>query len=79
MENALTVNPRQLIVTKGDNNEFDDIPLYPPGRAFISRDEIVGLVKGYVPFLDWVVIALQEVIWLKYLLFAVISYLSLIK
>jgi len=70
VENILIVDPRQLIVTKGDNNEFDDVPLYPPGRAFISRDGIVGLVRGYVPFLGWVLIALQEVIWVKYLLFA---------
>lgn len=79
MENILTVDPRQLIVTKGDNNEFDDIPLYPPGRAFVSRDEIVGLVRGYVPFLGWAVIALQEVIWVKYLLLAFVFYFSLIK
>ena len=79
MENILIVDPRQLIVTKGDNNEFDDVSLYPQGRAFISRDEVVGLVRGYVPFLGWVVIALQEVVWVKYLLLTFVSCISLIE
>jgi signal peptidase I len=79
MENILIVDPRQLIVTKGDNNEFDDVSLYPRGRLFISRHEVVGLVKGYVPFLGWVVIALQEVVWVKYLLLAFVSCISLIE
>jgi hypothetical protein len=51
MENILTIDSRQLIVTKGNNNEFNDIPLCPLRRAFILRDEIVGFVKDYVPFL----------------------------
>lgn len=69
---------RQLVLTKGDNNEFDDIPLYPAGREFVSRDEVVGLVKGYIPLLGWVVIALQEFVWFKCLLFVVVAYLFLI-
>jgi signal peptidase len=77
MENMLIVDTRQLIVTKGDNNAFDDISLYPKGREFVSRDEVLGLVRGYVPFLGWVVIALQEVGWLKYLLLAVVFCISL--
>lgn len=46
-----------------------DIPLYPPGREYALREEIVGLVRGYVPFLGWMVIALQEFVWMKYLIF----------
>ncbi|TVY16131.1 Signal peptidase complex catalytic subunit SEC11 [Lachnellula arida] len=69
---------RQLMVTKGDNNEFEDIPLYPAGRQFISRDEVKGLVTGYLPFLGWMVIGLQEVVWVKYLLFVFASYVTLV-
>lgn len=38
---------RQQILTKGDNNVFDDVTLYPPGQLFVNREEIVGLVKGF--------------------------------
>ncbi|KZF26457.1 putative signal peptidase complex catalytic subunit SEC11 [Xylona heveae TC161] len=55
----------QQILTKGDNNEVDDIALYPPGQNWIYRHQIVGLVWGYIPLLGWVTIALNEYPWLK--------------
>ncbi|KAF3398988.1 Signal peptidase complex catalytic subunit sec11 [Talaromyces pinophilus] len=64
---------RQFVVTKGDNNEIMDVPLYPPGREYVLREEIVGFVRGYVPLLGWVVIALQEFVWIKYLIFGLAS------
>ncbi|KAK4460487.1 hypothetical protein QBC42DRAFT_180870 [Cladorrhinum samala] len=51
---------RELILTKGDNNEVDDTMLYPEGQRYIQRHEIVGFVRGYLPFLGWVVIFLQN-------------------
>ncbi|KAI9670539.1 MAG: hypothetical protein M1831_005759 [Alyxoria varia] len=56
---------RQKILTKGDNNDDDDRQLYPPGRAFVGRDEIVGVVRGYIPWLGWPTIALTGAAWLK--------------
>ena len=56
---------RQKILTKGDNNDGDDRPLYPPGQAFVSRDDVVGVVRGYIPWLGWPTIALTEAAWLK--------------
>ncbi|KAF1996267.1 putative signal peptidase I [Amniculicola lignicola CBS 123094] len=43
---------RQLILTKGDNNEVDDRVMYPLGREFVFR-EVIGLVRGYIPYLGW--------------------------
>lgn len=54
-----------------------DVPLYPPGKEFVSRDEVVGLVRGYVPLLGWMVIALQESIWIKYLAIGLVLCFSL--
>ena len=51
---------RQLVLTKGDNNEVDDVSLYPPGQLLVGREEIVGLVKGYLPYVGWLSIGLQE-------------------
>lgn len=56
---------RQLILTKGDNNELDDVALYPGGRTYVYRDEIIGVVRGYLPFLGWGTILLNEVPYLK--------------
>ncbi|OJJ04883.1 hypothetical protein ASPVEDRAFT_137531 [Aspergillus versicolor CBS 583.65] len=50
---------KQTILTKGDNNAIDDRYMYVPGRPFALREEVVGLVKGYVPKLGWASVALQ--------------------
>ncbi|KAI9754894.1 MAG: small nuclear ribonucleoprotein Sm D3 [Chaenotheca gracillima] len=57
---------RQLILTKGDNNEQDDTPLYPAGRSFVYREEIVGLVRGYVPCVGLASLALKSSPWILY-------------
>jgi len=50
---------RQHIFTKGDNNAVDDRYMYVPGRPYALREEVVGVVKGYVPRLGWASVALQ--------------------
>ena len=37
--------PKQLMLTKGDNNEVDDIMLYG-GLEWLERKHIVGKVRG---------------------------------
>ena len=44
---------KQMILTKGDNNDVDDRGLYPPGKSYVEREEVVGAVRGYVPVLGW--------------------------
>ena len=39
--------PKQLLLTKGDNNHVDDIDLYQ-GLEWLERKHIVGKVRGYV-------------------------------
>lgn len=39
---------------------MDDHSLYPKGRDYAGRDEIVGLVRGFVPLLGWPAIWFQE-------------------
>ncbi|KAI0157928.1 putative signal peptidase I [Hypoxylon sp. FL1284] len=56
----------QLILTKGDNNELEDVALYPGDREYVYRDEIIGVVRGYLPFLGWITILLNEVPYLKF-------------
>ena len=50
----------QHILTKGDNNELDDVALYPAGRESVLREEVKGVVRGYLPYLGWAVIAPKD-------------------
>ncbi|OQE44790.1 hypothetical protein PENCOP_c002G03713 [Penicillium coprophilum] len=54
---------KQMILTKGDNNAIDDSFMYLPGRPFALREEVVGLVWGYVPKLGWASLVLQGGLW----------------
>ncbi|KAE8268151.1 hypothetical protein A4X09_0g4203 [Tilletia walkeri] len=57
----------QLILTKGDNNDADDIALYN-GPSWIRRRNIVGKVRGYLPFVGYVTILLNDYPKLKYVI-----------
>jgi signal peptidase len=46
---------------KGDNNPVDDTTLYPDGRGYVPRSEILGFVRGYIPLLGWIVIGIQDI------------------
>jgi signal peptidase I len=59
--------PSQVFLTKGDNNLFDDVSLYPGDRTLVSQEEVIGFVRGYMPLLGWIVIGFQDVYWLRYL------------
>ncbi|KAK6415363.1 Signal peptidase complex catalytic subunit [Oleoguttula sp. CCFEE 5521] len=57
--------PLQLL-TKGDNNAADDTELYARGQSFLDRkQDVVGSVAGYVPYVGYVTILLSEYPWLK--------------
>ncbi|CAR30722.1 ZYRO0E00704p [Zygosaccharomyces rouxii] len=52
---------KQLLLTKGDNNAGDDIPLYGRKKIYLQKErDIVGTVKGYVPQLGYVTIWISE-------------------
>ncbi|KAL5050524.1 hypothetical protein BDW71DRAFT_203913 [Aspergillus fruticulosus] len=51
---------QQLILTKGDNNLIDDTLMYPDSQDFLTRSQVLGFVRGYVPFIGWIVIVLQD-------------------
>ncbi|KAJ5456897.1 hypothetical protein N7530_012171, partial [Penicillium desertorum] len=57
----------QLILTKGDNNLIDDTLMYPEGQDYLPRSQILGFVRGYIPFIGWFVIGLQDFRWLRQL------------
>ncbi|KTW30806.1 signal peptidase I [Pneumocystis carinii B80] len=56
----------QKVLTKGDNNRFDDIQLYSQNQMYIDRKDIIGVVKGFIPYLGWITLALNDFPKLKY-------------
>ncbi|KAH9871999.1 Signal peptidase complex catalytic subunit [Plenodomus biglobosus] len=54
------------LLTKGDNNIADDTELYATGQSFLNRKEdVIGSVVGFIPFVGYVTILLSEHPWLK--------------
>jgi signal peptidase I len=53
------------LLTKGDNNVADDTELYARGQDYLEREDIIGSVVGYIPFVGYVTILLSEHPWLK--------------
>ncbi|CAD6565009.1 MAG: Signal peptidase complex catalytic subunit [Cyphobasidiales sp. Tagirdzhanova-0007] len=49
----------QWLMTKGDNNPQDDISLYR-GLKFLRRSNIVGKVQGYLPYVGYVTIVMND-------------------
>jgi signal peptidase len=57
--------PKAKLLTKGDNNGADDTDLYAKGQDYLEREDIIGSVVGFVPFVGYVTIMLSEHPWLK--------------
>ncbi|KAH8780144.1 signal peptidase complex catalytic subunit SEC11 [Diaporthe sp. PMI_573] len=53
------------ILTKGDNNQADDTELYAKDQDYLERQDIIGSVVGYIPFVGYVTIMLSENPWMK--------------
>ncbi|KEP49162.1 signal peptidase complex catalytic subunit SEC11 [Rhizoctonia solani 123E] len=63
----VTPPTEQLLLTKGDNNELDDIQLYR-GLRWLERKHIVGKVQGFLPYVGYATIAMNDFPQLKYAL-----------
>ncbi|KAF1982291.1 signal peptidase complex catalytic subunit sec11 [Aulographum hederae CBS 113979] len=65
--------PLQLL-TKGDNNAADDTELYARDQKYLNRKEdVIGSVVGYIPFVGYVTILLSEYPWLKTAMLAIMG------
>ncbi|WFD29705.1 signal peptidase I [Malassezia sp. CBS 17886] len=63
---------RQLLRTKGDNNDDDDIQLYK-GSRYLRGDQVVGRVKGFLPHVGYVTILLNDYPMLKYVVLGLLG------
>ncbi|KAI9227874.1 MAG: hypothetical protein DHS80DRAFT_31315 [Piptocephalis tieghemiana] len=67
----------QLVLTKGDNNHVDDRGLYNPGQDWIKREDVVGKVKGWLPYVGMVTIIMNDRPELKFVLLGALALMVL--
>ncbi|XP_010920144.1 uncharacterized protein [Elaeis guineensis] len=56
------------VLTKGDNNLKDDRLLYPYGQLWLQKHHIMGRAVGFLPYVGWVTIIMNEKPVIKYLI-----------
>lgn len=61
------------MLTKGDNNDVDDRGLYEDNRIWLHKEDLMGRIKGYLPYLGYITIALNDYPMLKYVLIGLMA------
>lgn len=57
-------------LTKGDNNSVDDRGLYAPGQLWLTKKDVVGRARGFLPHVGMVTICMNEYPKFKYAVLA---------
>uniref|UniRef100_A0A023FB37 Signal peptidase complex catalytic subunit SEC11 n=2 Tax=Triatoma infestans TaxID=30076 RepID=A0A023FB37_TRIIF len=57
-------------LTKGDNNSVDDRGLYAPGQYWLTKKDVVGRARGFLPYVGMVTIYMNEYPKFKYAVLA---------
>jgi len=63
------------ILTKGDNNNIDDRALYNKDQLWIKKSDIIGKVKGFLPYIGYITIVMSDYPKLKYLVLGILTIL----
>ncbi|EEB08127.1 signal peptidase subunit Sec11 [Schizosaccharomyces japonicus yFS275] len=68
------------LITKGDNNQVDDVNLFPRSMTYLDREnDVSGIVRGYVPYLGMITILLTDYPKFKYLLLGTLGLFTLVQ
>jgi len=59
---------KSYILTKGDNNPWDDRGLYNQGQNWIAKKDVVGRVAAHVPYIGMMTILMNDYPQLKFVL-----------
>ncbi|KAI9599436.1 hypothetical protein BDF19DRAFT_470418 [Syncephalis fuscata] len=62
----------QYLLTKGDNNIPNDRGLYNADQDWIRKQDVVGRVKGHLPYIGMVTILINDYPQLRYVLLGVL-------
>ncbi|XP_050306460.1 signal peptidase complex catalytic subunit SEC11A [Anthonomus grandis grandis] len=66
-------NDTVKFLTKGDNNSVDDRGLYAPGQLWLTKKDIVGRARGFLPYVGIVTILMNEYPQLKYAVLSILG------
>ena len=69
VDDFFTKNPLNepfSLLSKGDNNPVDDRGLYSPGQLWLTREDLIGKIRAYCPYVGYLTILLNENPPLKY-------------
>ncbi|KAI9314127.1 signal peptidase I, partial [Dichotomocladium elegans] len=72
------VTKKQYLLTKGDNNRGDDRALYDPRQMWIHKENVVGKVRGFVPYVGMLTILMNDYPWMKFALLGVVGLFVLV-
>ena len=75
-ENA-TEAGETLYLTKGDNNNGHDRPLYAPGQLWLKREDFMGRARFFVPYVGMITVKINEYPLIKYTVIAGLVLLTL--
>lgn len=70
---------KQYVLTKGDNNLVDDLSLYGRKKSYLTQDDIIGTVYGYVPKVGYITILLTENQYFRFGIFGLMALSSLFQ
>ncbi|KAG6599407.1 signal peptidase complex catalytic subunit SEC11C-like [Cucurbita moschata] len=65
------------ILTKGDNNEFDDILLYAKDQLWLERQHLMGKAIGFLPYVGYATIIMTDMPIIKYITIGIMGLLVL--
>lgn len=68
---------KNRLLTKGDNNQVHDRGLYNRGQRWLKDEDLVGRVRGYVPYLGMMTIWFNDYPKLKYAVIGTLGYFIL--
>lgn len=60
-------------LTKGDNNSVDDRGLYAPGQLWLTKKDIVGRARGFLPYVGMITIYMNEYPNFKYAILGILA------
>lgn len=66
------------VLTKGDNNNVDDRGLYPPGQRWLHRKDLMGKMRGILPYMGMFTIWLNDYAWFKFTVLGLMGFFVLI-
>eukprot|EP00382_Lankesteria_abbotti_P003969 CAMPEP_0113846864 /NCGR_PEP_ID=MMETSP0372-20130328/1542_1 /TAXON_ID=340204 /ORGANISM="Lankesteria abbotti" /LENGTH=138 /DNA_ID=CAMNT_0000816051 /DNA_START=161 /DNA_END=577 /DNA_ORIENTATION=- /assembly_acc=CAM_ASM_000359 len=66
------------LLTKGDNNAIDDRSLYNDRQLWLTRDSVMGIVKGFLPQVGMLTIWMNEHKLLKFSLVGGMGFMMLL-